>query len=554
MVCRLCAFRPGAGKADVAMANFDTSKMLCPSRDCVTARWQPLRQPASKSALYRCGETFMMRLFLLPCATLLLWGQGARAQSISATTVDEAKPSTVQASIARVEHGLSTPVVVKGARAQKMSLTERMAFYQVPAVSIAVINNGRIEWARAYGEADIASHRRATVRTLFQAGSISKSLTAIGALRLVEQGKLALDGDANRQLTSWKIPQNDYTRSKAVTLRMLLNHSAGMTVHGYSGYAQGQPVPSLLQLLDGVAPANSEPVRVDLAPGSTWRYSGGGYEIVQLMVSEASGQSFDRYMQTAVLDRMGMDQSSFAPLPAAQRNLAATAYYGDGKAVAGEWHIYPESAAAGLWSTPTDLARVVLEVQQAEAGKSDKILSQNIASSMLMHGLGQYGLGFFVDKVGERTSFGHSGGTVGFRSQLYGYTHSGQGVVIMTNSDNGAALIDEILGSVAAEYGWPEFKVIEKTAIPGDAAANRQVAGDYQLLDKPAHIFAEGDRLFFQSDLFGARRMELFPESESAFFMTAQDMTIRLEHGDDGAVVGFSLLRGGNSYPAKKAR
>lgn len=461
---------------------------------------------------------------------------------------------TVQASIARVEHGLSTPVVVKGAPEQKMSLAERMAFYQVPAVSIAVIDNGRIAWARAYGEADVASHRKATAETLFQAGSISKSLTAIGALRLVEQGKLALDGDGNRQLTSWKIPQNDYTRSNAVTLRMLLNHSAGMTVHGYSGYAQGQAVPSLLQVLDGVTPANSDPVRVDVAPASTWRYSGGGYEIVQLMVSEASGQPFDRYMKTAVLDRMGMDQSSFAPLPAAQRSLTATAYYGDGKAVAGEWHIYPESAAAGLWSTPTDLARVVLEVQQAEAGKSDKILSQNMASSMLMRGLGQYGLGFFVDKVGDRTSFGHSGGTVGFRSQLYGYTRSGQGVVIMTNSDNGAALIDEILGSIAVEYGWPEFKVIEKTAIPGDAAANRQVAGDYQLLDKPAHIFAEGDRLFFQSDLFGARRMELFPESKSAFFMTAQDMTIRFEHGDDGAVVGFSLLRGGNSYPAKKAR
>jgi CubicO group peptidase (beta-lactamase class C family) len=493
----------------------------------------------------------MIRHLLLPVASFLLWGAGAQAQTtppaIAGTT-----PSSVQARIARVERGLSTPVVVKGAPEQKMTLTERMAFYQVPAVSIALINNGRVEWTRAYGDADVASHRRATVKTLFQAGSISKSLTAIGALRLVERGRLSLDEDANRQLASWKIPQNAYTGSKAVTLRMLLNHSAGTTVHGYKGYAQGQSVPSLLQVLDGVAPANSDPVRVDLAPGSTWRYSGGGYEIVQLMVSEASGQPFDRYMKTAVLDPMRMTQSIFAPLPVIRRNLTATAYYGDGKAVAGQWHNYPESAAAGLWSTPGDLAAVVLEVQQAEAGKSDKILSRDMAFSMLTRGLGQYGLGFFVDKVGDRTSFGHSGGTEGFRSQLYGYTRSGQGVVIMTNSDNGAALIDEILGSIAAEYRWPEFQVVEKVAIAGDPATNRQVAGNYQLLHKPAHIVAEGDRVFFQSDLFGAQRMELFPESKTAFFMTAQDMSIRFEHGDDGAVVGFSLLRGGNSYPAKR--
>jgi len=435
-----------------------------------------------------------------------------------------------------------------------MSLTERMAFYRVPAVSIALIANGRVEWARAYGLADVASGRPATTQTLFQAGSISKTLTAIGALRLVEQGKLSLDQDANRQLASWEIPQNDHTCAKAVTLRMLLNHSAGVTVHGFAGYAQGQPVPSLLQVLDGVTPANSEPVRVDTAPGSIWRYSGGGYEIVQLMVREASGQPFDRYIKAAVLDPLGMTQSTFAPLAAVQRNLAATAYYGNGNAVAGRWHNYPESAAASLWSTPSELAAVILEVQQAETGISGKVLSRSMASSMLTRGLGQYGLGLFVDKVGDLTSFGHSGGTEGFRAQLYGYTRFGQGVVIMTNSDNGAALIDEMLGSIAAEYAWPEFGVIEKAAIPGDPAINRQVAGAYQLLDKTAHIIAEDNRLFFQSDLFGAPRMELFPESKFMFFMTAQDMTLAFERDDHGAIVGFSLLRGGKTYSARKAR
>jgi CubicO group peptidase (beta-lactamase class C family) len=502
----------------------------------------------------RLGETSMLKRLLVLCTTLMLWSASAEAQSTSPPPSSEAEPLAVHERIDRVERGLTTPVVIRGAPDQNMMLKDRMAFHQVPAVSIAVINNGQVEWARAYGMADAAGDRPATVNTLFQAGSISKSVAAIGALRLAAQGKLILDEDANSQLTSWKIPDNEFTQAKAVTLRMLLNHSAGMTVHGYNGYAQDETAPTLEQTLDGVAPANSDSVRVDLVPGSAWRYSGGGYEIVQLMMTEASGSPFERYMQTEVLDRLGMSQSTFAPLlPPVSRALAATAYESDGRAVPGRWRVYPESAAAGLWSTPSDLARVVIAVQQAEAGASG-ILPQSLASLMLTRGLGQYGLGFYVEDLGTRTSFGHSGGTKGFRSQLYGYTQSGQGVVVMTNSDNGAALIAEILGSIAEEYEWPEFQAIEKVAVPGDAILNSQYAGDYLLLDKPVHIIAAGDRLHFQSDLFGAKPMEMFAESQMAFFMTAQDMSIRFERGDKGAVTGFNLFRGANVYTAVRAQ
>lgn len=461
----------------------------------------------------------------------------------------------MQARITRVEQGLSTHVVVKGSPERTMTLAQRMAFHQVPAVSIALIDDGKVEWARAYGLADVASRRPATTTTLFQAGSVSKAVSAIGALRLVEQGKLVLDGDANRQLTSWKIPQNAFTQKEPVSLRMLLNHGAGTTVHGYDGYVQGQKLPTLLQVLDGAAPANSAPVRVDIAPHSTWRYSGGGYSIIQLMVTEAAKQPFDAYMKAALLDPLGMVRSTFAaPLPEALRSEAATAYDGNGKAVAGQWRVFPESAAAGLWTTPSELARVVLEVQQAEAGKSDRILSREMAKALLTRDLGEYGLGFFVENLGDRTSFSHSGANVGFRAQIYGYTRSGQGVVVMTNSDGGAALIEEILCSIAAEYHWPEFQVVEKTAMAGDAATNRRLAGDYRLVNRPARVVAEGDRLYFQSELFGARRMELFAQSKTEFFMTAQDMAIRFEQDSDGAVSGFALLRGGQSYPATRVQ
>lgn len=474
------------------------------------------------------------------------------AQANAAEPIPDA---ALQARIARVEQGLSTRIVVKGAPGRKMALVERMAYHQVPAVSIALINGGRVEWTRAYGVADVGGTQPVGPETLFQAGSVSKAITAIAALQLVEQGRLALDGEANRQLVSWKIPDNEFTRQRPVTLRMLLNHSAGTTVHGYNGHAQGEPLPTLHQVLEGTAPANAEPVRVDLLPGSVWRYSGGGYSVIQQMMEDASGQSFAALVGHGVLEPLGMADSTFAaPLPPTGEGNVASGHDGQGHAIAGRWRNYPESAPAGLWSTPRDLAQVVLAVQQASAGRAGGILSPEVTRTMLTRGLGEYGLGFFVEDLGDRTSFSHSGGTAGFRAQVYGYTGTGQGVVVMTNSDSGAALIDELLCSIAAEYGWPEFQVVEK--VPGalDLAANRQAAGDYLLLDQPARITVEGERLFFQSPLFGAQRMELFPAAPGSYFMTAQDMTLRLERETDGQVNGFTLLRGAGSYPATRTR
>jgi len=457
-----------------------------------------------------------------------------------------AAEEALHARISRVEASLSAPVVIKGAAGQKMDLRERMAFHKVPAVSIALIDHGRVQWARAYGTA-------ITPETLFQAASISKSVSAVGALRLVQEGRLSLDATANDLLAAWKIPENDFTRATPVTLRMLLNHSAGLTVHGYDGYPQHQPLPTLLQVLDGAPPANSAPVRVDVQPGGLWRYSGGGYSVVQLMVAEAAGQPFDRYMQQAVLGPLGMKHSTFdVTLTPAQRTRVATGHTSDGTPVAVGWHRYPESAAAGLWTTPTDLAQVVLEVQHAADGASGKVLSHDTAQKMLTRGLGEYGLGLYVEDLGDRTSFAHSGGTTGFRAQLYGYTHSGQGAVIMTNSDNGAALISEILTSLSAEYGWPEFKVIGKVAVAGDARNNQQIAGTYQLLGKPALLIAEGERLYLQSALFGAQRLELHAQSSTAFFMTDQNMLLNVQRSGDGPVTGFALVRGANTYMATR--
>ncbi|WP_233080942.1 serine hydrolase domain-containing protein [Rheinheimera soli] len=480
-------------------------------------------------------------MFLMVCAAY------TAAASSESTALNE--------KINRVEQGLSTPVVVKGASAQKMQLADRMHYHQVPAVSIAVVNNGQLEWARAYGVNVVGQTEHTTPSTLFQTASISKAISAMAALHLVEQGKLKLDGDVNNQLKSWKLPDNQFTKEHKVSLRQLLNHSGGVNVHGFHGYTDKQTAPNLLAVLNGDAPANSAAVRVEAIPGTQWSYSGGGYSIIQLMMMEASKQDFPQLLEDIVLAPLDMQHSRFAArLPKEDRNNAAAGHNGSGAAIPGLWHQYPELAAAGMWSTATDLAKIMIEVQKSEAGTSDKILSSQMTKTMLTRGLGETGLGFFVEQQQDRTSFSHSGGNEGFRTLLFGYTKTGQGAVVLTNSDNGRALIQEIFASIAAEYNWPDFKVVQKSTVSPDATLNKKLAGEYLLLNQPAHVFAEADRLYLQSNLLSSNRLELHREADSSFFLTVSDTTVRFETDTKNKPTGFSLIRGANTYRATKVR
>ena len=273
----------------------------------------------------------------------------------------------------------------------------------VAGLSLAIIQDGKIVKARGYGVTERGGDSPVTTATLFQAGSISKSVSALGALRLVEQSKLALDEDVNARLVTWKVPVNEFTREKKVTLRGLLSHTAGLTVHGFPGYATDDPVPTVVQVLDGAKPANTKPIRVDFVPGSKWRYSGGGYTVMQQMIVDVTGKPFPRFMREAVLGPLAMKESTFEqPLPAGTAKLTATGYYGDRSPVKGRWHIYPEMAAAGLWTTPSDLARFAIGVQEALAGKSDQVLSRRMARQMLTDQKDHDGLGVFLEGSGQR--------------------------------------------------------------------------------------------------------------------------------------------------------
>jgi CubicO group peptidase (beta-lactamase class C family) len=354
----------------------------------------------------------------------------------------------VQARIARVEAGL------------KMTLAERMAFYKVPGVSVAVIRGGVIDWAKGYGVRESGQAARVDPDTLFQAASISKPVAAMAALKLVQDGKLALDEDVNRKLCGWKLPENEFTAGEKVTLRRILTHSAGLTVHGFPGYAQGTPLPTLVQVLDGVPPANTAPIRADVKPGTLFRYSGGGFTLMQQMLIDVTGKPFAEFMRETVLGPLGMSHSTYQqPLPAALWRQAASAHDRNGAVVPGRWHNYPEMAAAGLWTTPSELARFAIELRNAFHGKSQRVLSAAAARQMLVRQRKDLnGLGVVLRGEGKTLSFSHGGTNRGFVCGLVAFVQSGDGVVIMTNGDRGQALIQELLRAIAAEYGWPEFR------------------------------------------------------------------------------------------------
>jgi len=472
--------------------------------------------------------------------------------ALAARASVQASTSSLRERIARVEHGLLPPVEVKGEPTPAMNLADRMAFYKVPGVSIAVIDHGRIDWMRGYGFADVAAKQPVTPDTRFQAASISKSVTAAAALHFVEEGKIDLDRNVNDYLKSWKVPDNDFTREQKVTLRRLLSHSAGLTIHGFPGYEAGTPVPTLVQVLNGEKPANTEPVRVDTVPGTKWSYSGGGYTVVQQMLIEVLGKPFPQIMQTTALSKFDMKDSAYSqPLREDWRPFAATGYRSDGTPVDGKYRTYPELAAAGLWTTPADLSRFAIGIQDALAGKSHSVISQATAQQMLKRQIENDGLGVFVEGEGQALQFTHSGANEGFQCILVAYARAGQGAVVMTNSDSGNRLISEFLRAISHEYGWPDFKPAERTIVKVDPALFRDYVGSFQLAPNfVLTITQEGDHLFAQAT--GQPKAEIFAESDREFFPKVSDAQITFVRDSPGRVTELILHQGSEDTHAKR--
>jgi CubicO group peptidase (beta-lactamase class C family) len=375
------------------------------------------------------------------------------------------------------------------------------------------------------------------------------------ALKKVEQGKIALDENINNKLTSWKLPDNDFTAKTRVTLANLISHTGGTTVHGFPGYEPTAKIPTLPQILDGTPPANTPAVRVDIEPGTKHRYSGGGITIAQVAIMDIEKKPYPEIAQETVLGPLNMTNSTYSqPLPDATRKKAASGHRSNGKLVEGKIHVYPEMAAAGLWTTPTDLAKFAIEVQLSLIGKSNKVLSKETTAKMVTPFVEDFvGLGFFMEKHGAATYFGHGGSNEGFRSQLLVSKDKGYGAVVMVNSDNGQ-IINEIFRSIAKEYQWDEFlpKPVEVVTVEPtklDGYVGRFLVNP----DRVLTITREGGKLYGEPT--ASPKVELFPVSENAFIRKDANLRYTFVKSPSGTVDAIKIdFTGGTSEAPRLAK
>ncbi len=456
--------------------------------------------------------------------------------------------------IENIENGLLNDVLIKGRASENMNIIDRMKHHNVPGVSIAVIDNFKIAWAKAYGVLDNESKNQVNTKTLFQAASISKPVASIAALSLVQDGKIKLEENINHKLTSWKVPDNEFTANHKVTLQGILNHSAGVTVHGFGGYASNEQVPSLLQVLNGEKPANSDPIRVDIKPDSLSRYSGGGYTIMQQLLIDLEQKPFHELMEKKILAPLKMKNSTYEqPLPQKYWDNAARAHRTNGDMIAGNWHTYPEMAAAGLWTTPTDLAKFSIEMMLSKAGKSNKILSEEMTNKMLTKVIGNNGLGFNLGGKGENFYFSHGGSNEGYKCNLIAIPGTGQGAVIMTNGDGGGNLASEIIRAISKEYGWEIYKAKEKSVVVIDEKLYGQYEGKYELMPDFIVQVNKGDKRLLL-EIPGEGVSEYYPISENKFFALDGGPTIWFIKNEQGEVIEIHTVLGEQEMIGKKIK
>ncbi len=448
-----------------------------------------------------------------------------------------------------IELGLVRSITVPGAP-ERYTLKDRMAHYRVPGISVAVIENCRIVDPRGFGTTGV-NGLPVGPDTLFQAGSISKTVTAVGALKLVEQGKLGLDSDVRVQLHSWNASKGAQPSESPVTLRGLLSHTAGTGVAGMNGYTPGSPLPNLEQILNGLPPANTEAIRIEVAPGSKWKYSGGGYVVAQALMMGTSNQTFPQLMKRLVLDPAGMTNSSFQqPIDPGRAARAAAGVGPDGSQLTDKWLNHPEMAAAGLWTTPGDLAVFAVALARAVRSEDVSLLGRETASQMMTRGLGNWGLGVDLGKPGQPRQFSHTGHTTGYQSMFIMYPDTCQGAVVMTNADEGAWLVQEVMRSIGQAYAWPGQKPrAVQFAIPLTEEVSRRFVGKYRLKDFPLERFTISRKR--DGGLYWARHghigRDLLPATDTRLFSPDSEMSLSVASASQKATTLQLNFGGGNN-------
>lgn len=446
-----------------------------------------------------------------------------------------------------------------------MTVEELLAHFDVPGFGVAIIHDFEIHWAAGYGVADVETGRPVDEETMFQAASISKPVAAMASLKAVQDGLFGLEDDINDILTSWHLDGGDMTEGQPVTPRTLLSHTSGLgDAFGFPGYDPDAPLPTPVQIFDGHDLSNVGPIFMERRPWEAYEYSGGGVTVMQQALSDARGRPFADIMQTDVLDPIGMTRSTFIqPIPEAYDRNAARAHDGEGQAMGPKWHVYPELAAAGLWTTPTDLARFAIEVQKSARGESNRVLSQAMVREMLTPvGVGDFAVGFSLAKQGEGWYFQHGGANWGFRANLMAHKVKGYGIAIMTNGDQGSALAQEITRRVQAAYAWDAIAApvprgyrppVARDEVEVDVAVLEQYVGTYPLNEGLTLEFRldEGQ---FVVEATGQGTFPVFAESDTEFFLKVAEVSFTFTRDEAGVVDGLIFEQGGQVLTARKER
>ncbi|TKB03368.1 peptide synthetase [Alteromonas portus] len=484
-------------------------------------------------------------LTLSLCLASLLGCTESETLPASASAAAESKEANL------LKSGLTERIRIEGQEVDYQSLEQRQAHYDVPGVSVAFMKNGQLAWTMQSGVKDLATELAIDENTVFQAGSISKPAFAAVLMKYRQDNPIDLDADVNTLLTSWQLPEHEWTGQDVVSLRRLLSHTAGTTVHGFPGYAAGEPVPTLQQVLEGAFPANTDAVVVDIQPGTQMRYSGGGTTLAQLTLQDVANEPLPTMSQRLLFKPIGMTRSGFEqPISTNLSNNMATPYDGDGAPIKGGAHTYATLAAAGMWSTPSDMLKLASGVRSAFLGQKTDWISQATAQEMLTNNTPtneapNVGIGFFInmDDNGEVLGFGHGGADAGFMSQLYIELDSGNGYAIMTNGNNGMQLISEleIRLKEALDVGYSEAEVRKLVPISqkelskyiGTYVVTNPVSVDV-VLEKTAHGFVLNALPYVENE-------EYFHEGGGRFF-AKNGSSVRFENDDESGLVKMLVM------------
>lgn len=421
------------------------------------------------------------------------------------------------------------------------AVTAALAEHGIPALSVAVVRDGEVVHARAWGTRDVAGAEPVSTETRFLAGSVSKPVTACAALRLVADGVLDLDEDVNARLRRWQVPPvGDW--QPTLTLRHLLSHTAGLTVHGFPGYPRTEPAPDVVGVLTGAG--NTPEVVVDVLPGLRWRYSGGGTTVVQLLIEDVTGRPFAEVLRELVLEPAGMTTATFEqPPPTALHPVLAEGTGADGTPVPGGWHVYPEQAAAGLWCTATDLARWVVAVQQGRAGAAGALLPKALADEMLSEQAPGWGLGPRLIRAGEHARFGHGGSDEGFLTSVEAGLDDGSGIVVMASSNAAGPLMVAVAAAIAETQSWPPA--------PGPSGGLAELLAAYTgrwRTEDGRELRVEAVEDGLQLHVPGQRPLPLTPQSASLW---SAPVAVEVEFAPAGSPAQLTI-RPGSAFTARR--